>query len=332
MPGVHVKVTINGKEYTSLDDVPEPLRHLIEKRMAAAAGGLVTGTTTVMLKSATGDFPFELQPRLLAPAEYRSQIEAQQTGSAPEAFPGEPQLGIALGAVIALSVAGFVIAASGGSFGPVIAIPRSAIPVFFIASAASFLGLIGLLYRHQNRALYPVLLDLADRVPGAFVAVIGGRGRLFVARDAWHGAARFDPGSKYSPSYSRVDAQIGPSSLQLEIHSRSVLARLASAVVAPAGTGTTTGDAGFDTHFAVACADESFVGKFLDDDVRDALNRLRGFGELSVTIRGNAVRVNVHRDLAQMHRRSRRGRDEDTLERFLTDACAVVDAAASRSR
>jgi len=136
--GTNVKITINGREYSSLDEVPEEMRHLIQDRIATAMASAAT----------TGDPGFAPQPQLLTPAEYRRQIESQQSGRAPEAFQGERGLGIALWAIIALSAAGL---ATGYS-----------IPVLFFTIAFSTLGLIGLWYRRQNRALYPVPLDLAN--------------------------------------------------------------------------------------------------------------------------------------------------------------------------
>ena len=109
-------------------------------------------------------------------------------------------------------------------------------------------------------------------------------------------------------------------------HTRSPFERIGAAF---GSQGATPIDAEFDRHFVVTCSDAALASRLLDDRVRAALDRLRAFGDVSITVRGNAVRVNVHRDLALMHRQSRRERDAESLTGFLTDACTIVDAAAA---
>ena len=328
MTDTHVKITINGREYTSLDDVPESFRHLIEGAMANALAsksgtGTAVRTTLTKLLPLSANLPFELQPKLLSPGDYRRQIEAQQSGSAPAAFAGEDSLWTALWAALAITVAGFFAAAMQR---PPIA---WAAPVFVLLLTVCILGLVGLWTRRQRRLLYPVLSDLADRVSGGFIAVFRGEARFFVARDAWHGSAAFSPGSKYQASYSRFDATTQPSRVELALHTRTLFEKIAGSLGGQTGTTGLAADAEFDRHFVATCSDSGVAGKMLDDRVRDALDRLRTFGDVSVTVRGNAVRVNVHQDLALMHRKSRQQKDQDALEQFLTDACTIVDAAAA---
>src|SRR5689334_19738567 len=107
MTETHTTITINGREYTSLDDVPESFRHLIEAAMANARAsksgtGTAVRTTLTKLLPLGANLPFEVQPTLLSPGDYRRQIEAQQSGSAPAAFAGEDSLWIALWAGLAM--------------------------------------------------------------------------------------------------------------------------------------------------------------------------------------------------------------------------------------
>jgi hypothetical protein len=258
-----------------------------------------------------------LQTSPLSPDEFRRSVEAQQSGDI-RAFPGEAALWYVLWLDIAACGVGFY---GAGKADPIL--PRSAVLVFFFAAAISTIVLLGLWYRRQKRALYPVLVDLAERLPGGFVVVMRGHGRLFFARAAWHGGAAFYQGSKSSPAYSRIDARIRSSNLRFDLHSRSRFVELFTSPPAP------TGHDEFDRHFAIACDDSSAVHSLLAEGVRASLDRLRQFGDVSVTAADGAIRVMVRTDVSRMHRPSRRQRDEETLERFLTDACSIVDAAAA---
>jgi len=316
-----MKITINGKVYASLDEVPEEFRSVIREGVERELGHPSPGGRTVFRKTiqfGVGQaVPPEIQQPLEEPREYRRKVEGMQSGRIPPVGPLEPLFTPILVLVIIAAVVSLL---SGLKAGGRPGIGTAMIHV--VVAGASAVGIAWFWDRRRRRDLYPVFQDLAGRLPGAFVAVMRGNPCLFFARDTWNGGATFFMGSKGNPPYSRLDAHLAPSAARLRLHARHLLDRLVSS-----GEVVPSGDADFDSKFTVTSPDRAFAAGFLDSARRECVMRLAASGAPVVEVNGGFVRVQVGRNLARLGRESRRAFNEEVLYGFLSDASLLADAA-----
>jgi hypothetical protein len=316
-----MKITINGKEYGSLDEVPEEFRSIIREGVERELGHPSPGGKTVIRKTirfAAGQaVPPEVRQPLEEPREYRRKVEGMQSGRIPPVGPLEPLFTPVLVLAIVAAISSLLSSLKAGGR------PGMGTAMIHVAVAgASAVGIAWLWDRRRRRELYPVFQDVAGRLPGAFVAVMRGNPCLFFARDTWNGAATFFMGSKGNPPYSRLDARLAPSTARLRLHARHLLDRLISSDEA-----VPSGDADFDAKFTVTSPDRAFALAFFDPARRECIVRLSALGHPEVQVDGGFARIQVGRNLARLGRGARRASNEEVLYGFLSDAALLADAA-----
>ena len=190
--------------------------------------------------------------------------------------------------------------------------------VFFGVFLVPFL--ITLVFRDFNRRvkMYPVLKRMASLRPGAFLVVEGMSPALFYARESWIGKVDFEEGSENQNAFTRLDARIRQPLHWLEIRKKSILDKFSGR---PEKDIIQLPESDFSRKFTVSGTDTELAKKFLNPTVSGAIMRLSEFGDPVVDINGNAVRVEIGRDLSSP-------RKEAALRQFLADVETIIEGTA----
>lgn len=317
-----MKITINGKEYASLEEVPSELRHLIEEGInRQLRPGAPSGPVTIRktFKFNLGHpAPVELQPMTEDPREYRRTAESQQSGNIPTPFPLESLL-IPLFCLLIIFGLGLALLGKFHVTNPFFS-PAVVLFIVFVV----FMGIILLWNRNQIRLIYPILQDIASRIPGTFVVISKGKPVFHVAREGWNGFATFKFATKHNPAFSRLVVRMQPSPVLLYISSKGILDRFKPK---HPGTPVETGNREFDSRFGITSSDRNFAIGLMDFSRQPVMERLYSFTNPLVEIFGGQVKIQVGRNLSHVRRVSKRPRDTEALYNFLVDAITIADAA-----
>ncbi len=326
---VQMKITVNRKEYSSIEEVPEELRQLIKEsivtkiRKGGLGGPTVSGRSLFKFRLGRPlSVEFEGPPE--SPKDYRLAAESAQSGRIPEGFPLEDFLSPLLVISGVFIIGAFIRQVSSGKSTDIPSILAATV----FAVVLPILGVVWLGSRRQRRMLYPVLQEIALLIPGAFVVVVQGSPRLHVARDEWNGVASFVSGSEDDPTCSRFIARVFPSPAVFRVRARHLLSRFTSGF---SGESVETGDAEFDRRYTINANDGKFALSMMDISGRQCLERLGALGKPLVDVAGGRVLIQVNKNLARMHGSSGRVRDTEMLRSFLAGAVAFSEAASRLS-